>query len=78
MDHEPGVLIWVRPRLRRDGIFLVHHRLSDKDVAVLKNSNAVAENEVDSSVNVAFTIELAVGVGVQSVLVAFEAASVEK
>lgn len=64
VDHEPGILIRVGPRLGRDGVFLVQHRLSHEDVTILKNDDTVAENEVDGSVNVTFTVKLAVGVGV--------------
>lgn len=78
MDRDPGVLVGVRPALRGDRVFLVGHRLSGKDVAVLEDGGSIAEDEVDSAVDVAFAVELAEGVDVECVLVALEAASVER
>lgn len=77
MDNNAGVLIRVSPGLCRHGVDLVARWLSDVDVTVLKDGGGVAEDEVYGAVYVAVTVELALGVDVQGVLVAFEAAAVE-
>lgn len=62
MDDDACVLIWVSSTLCCDRVLLVTHRFSHVDVAVLKNGDGVAEDEVYGSVYVTFTVELALGV----------------
>ena len=64
MDGGSGVLIWVGPALSSDGVELVRHRKTRVDVAVLENHGGVAEDEVDSAVDVAVAVKLAEGVSV--------------
>ena len=52
-------------------------RATRKDLAVLEDGVAVAEDEIDGSVDVAFTVELSKGVGIKCVLVAFDTASIK-
>lgn len=77
MDHDARVLIRVGSALRCDGVLLAWHRLPDVDGAVLDDGGCVAEDEVDGAEDLAVAVELALGVDVESVLVAFEAAPVE-
>ena len=77
MDRDPGGLPRVASSLRSDEVRLLIHWFSDKNVTVLKDDGGVAEYEVDGAVNVTFSIELSERMGVESVLVAFEAASIE-
>ena len=77
VDDNSCVLVRIGPGLSRDGVTLAAHRLSDEDVAVLKNGDGVATDEVDGAVDVAVAVELALRVDVQGVLVALEAAAVE-
>ncbi|CAA6664802.1 unnamed protein product [Spirodela intermedia] len=77
VDGDASVLVGVRSALRRDGILLVAHRLPHEDVAVLEDCHSVAEDEVDGAVDVAVAVELALGVHVERVLIALEAAAVE-
>lgn len=77
MDGEASALIWVLSPLGRDGCLLIWERLPSEDLAVLKNGGAVAEDEVNGAVDVALPVELAEGVRVEGVLVAFDAAAVE-
>lgn len=60
-----------------DGVFLIGQSLPQVDIAVLDDGDSVAEDEVDGAIDVAVTVELAVGVDVEGVLVASEAAIVE-
>nr|GMD63433.1 Os01g0312600 [Ipomoea batatas] len=46
MDHDSGVLVWVASALSRDGVFLVGHRFSHENVAVLNHGRGVPEDEV--------------------------------
>lgn len=61
----------------RDGHLLVRKRLSGVDVAILEDGLAIAEDEVDGSVNVALAEELPERVSIKSVLVSLDAAAVE-
>lgn len=77
MDRDSGGLPWVVPSLGRYHVGLVLHGLSNEDLAVLDNRCSVAEDEVHRAIDVAVTIELALGVDEEGVLVGFEAAPVE-
>ena len=74
MDDDAGVLVRVFSPLRGDGVFLVDDRSPDVDVAVLEKRHCVAEDEVDGAVDVTVAVELALGVDVEGVLIALEAA----
>lgn len=63
--------------LGRNGDELVGQRLPGLDVAVLENDGRISENEVDGAGDVAVAIELAVGVGIESVLETVYQAPVE-
>lgn len=77
LDREPGALVRVFPALRRDGHLLKRQRDAGVYLAVLQDRGAVAEDEVDGAVDVAFTVELAERVRVEGVLVALHAAPEE-
>ncbi|RWW50514.1 hypothetical protein BHE74_00043207, partial [Ensete ventricosum] len=77
LDGDAGVLVRVFPPLRREDVLLVRQRLPGVEVAVLEHHRRVAEDEVDGAVDIAFSVELAEGVDVEGVLVAYEAAPVE-
>lgn len=77
VDREARVLVWVGLALRRDGVVLAPQRLARLDAAVLEYRGGVAEDEVDGARDGAVAVELAVGVGVEGVLVGVEAAAVE-
>ena len=77
MDDESGGFVWLVSAVCSDGGELVLHGLSDEDVGVLEDGGGVAEDEVDGAVDLTATVELAIGVGVESVLVSLEAASEE-
>ena len=70
-------LVRVCSSLRCYCVFLLGEGFSGVDHAVLEHRCGVAEDEVDGAVDVALFVELALGVGVESVLVALEAAAVE-
>lgn len=53
------------------------HRCPYENVAVLYDHRCIAEDEIDGAVDVTVSVELAKGVDVESVLVCFDAASVE-
>ena len=48
----------------RDRLLLLLERLPSHDVAALEHDRAITEDEVDSARDVAFAVELALGVGV--------------
>nr|GLL28105.1 hypothetical protein BHE74_00043207 [Ipomoea trifida] len=77
VDRNSGVLVRVGPALGRYGDLLLVHRFSCVYHAVLEDNGGVSEDEIDGSVDVTFLVELSLGVGVEGVLVAFEAAAVE-
>ena len=77
MYHNTRVFVRIRSSLGRDGVHLFGHVLSYVNVAILKNNNSVSEYEVHGTIDVAVAVELALGVNIESVLVAFEAASIE-
>ncbi|RHN43754.1 hypothetical protein MtrunA17_Chr8g0391301 [Medicago truncatula] len=64
MYYNSSVFIWICSSLCCYGVLLVAHWFSDKDVAVLKDSNGVTEDEIDCSIDVAVTVELTVGVNI--------------
>lgn len=76
MDDDAGVLVRIGSALGGDGVGLVAW-FAGEDVAVLENDGGIAEDEIDSAIYVAISIELAIGVDIEGVLVAFEAAPVE-
>lgn len=77
MDRNASVLVNIGFTLGRNGVELVSQRLPGLDVAVLENDGGVSEDEVDGAGDVAVAIELAVGVGVESVLETVDQALVE-
>lgn len=77
MDRKARVLIWVGPTLGRDCDLLLAHGPSCVDHAVLEDRSRVTEDEVHSAIDVAFFVELSLGVDVEGVLEAFEAAEIE-
>ncbi|KAB8106844.1 hypothetical protein EE612_041350, partial [Oryza sativa] len=78
LDGDAGVLVGVLPALRREHVLLVGVRAARVEVAVLEHDGGVAEDEVHRAVDVAVAVELAKRVRVQRVLVAREAAPVER
>jgi hypothetical protein len=69
-------LVRICPPLSGNGIGLVR-RVSCIDVTILKNNCSVAKYEVNSAINVTFSIELSLRMDIEGVLVSFEAALVE-
>jgi len=59
VDRDAGVLVRIGPTLSGDGVG-PGRRGSGVDVAVLQDHSCIAENEVNSSVNVTLAIELAI------------------
>lgn len=70
-------MIRVCPTLGRDHVLLATHRPLRIDHAILENHGCVSKDKVDGAVNVAFLVELAFGVDVESVLVPFESTVIE-
>lgn len=68
LDRNASVLIWVFLSLSSDGVELIGKRLPWLDVAVLEDHSSIAKYEVYGTCNVAFFVELAIGVGVKGVL----------
>lgn len=60
-----------------DGILLVREGLAGEDLAVLEDGGSIAKYEIDGAGDSAFAVELAEGVGIESVLVAVNAAAEE-
>lgn len=77
LDREPSALVWALSSLSRDGDLLEGEGGPSVDFAVLEDCCTIAEDEVDGAVDVALTVELAEGMGVECVLVALDAASEE-
>ncbi|PON63470.1 LOW QUALITY PROTEIN: hypothetical protein PanWU01x14_131340 [Parasponia andersonii] len=77
LDRSACVLVRVGSALSSYGVELAGERQPRIDVAVLDNNSSVAEYEVHGAVNVAFSVELSLGMSIQGVLVGFEAAAVE-
>lgn len=78
VDGGTGVLVRVSPALRRDGVLVAPVAgLPRVDVAVLEDGSGVAEDKVDGAVDVGVPVELAVGMGVEGVLVALDGATVD-
>lgn len=77
MDREAGVLNGLLSALGRDRVLLVGEAFAGKDLAVLEYDSSVPEHEVDGACDLAFAVELALGVGVESVLVPVKSATVE-
>lgn len=77
MDGEARVLDGLLAALGRDGVLLAREAPPGDDLAVLEDHGAVAEDEVDGARDVALAVELALGVGVEGVLVAVDGAAVE-
>lgn len=76
MDNNTRVLVLVGSSLGGDCVGLATWTTCE-NVAVLKNGSCVSEDKIDSSVNVAITVELAVGVNVECVLVTLKATLIE-
>lgn len=70
-------LVRIFSALGRDSDFLHRQGFPSEYLAILEYGGTVTEYEVDGAMNVAFAIELAEGVGIESVLVAFHAAPVK-
>lgn len=60
-----------------DGVLLVREGLPGQDLAVLKDGSSIAKDEIDGPGDSAFSVELAKGVGIESVLVSVDAAAEE-
>jgi len=78
VDGSARVLIWVGSSLCGDGVELATHWKARIDVTVLEHCRGVSEYEIYGAVDVAFPVELSQGMGVQCVLVSFEAAAVKR
>lgn len=76
MDRNARILVRVGSALGGDGVGFVGW-VTSVDVAVLEHNSSVAEYEVDSAINVTFSVELSIGVDVKGILVTFEATSIE-
>lgn len=77
MDHDSRVLIRVGSSLGCDGVLLVGHGSPCIYIAVLNNSSGVTKDEIYGTINVAFFVELTLGVDVEGVLISFKAATVK-
>ncbi|KAH7656436.1 hypothetical protein IHE45_18G074100 [Dioscorea alata] len=74
VEDEAGGFMRVDAAVGGDDGLLVGERAADDDDAVLDDGGGVAEDEVDGAGDDAAAVELAVGLSVESVLVAFHAA----
>lgn len=74
VEDDARRLLLVGAALRGDDVLLVVERLPHHDHAVLEDGGGVAEDEVDRAGDDAAAVELAVGLRVESVLVALEPA----
>jgi hypothetical protein len=77
LDDEASGLTRLVPSLSCDDALLVVQRLPDDQFAVLENSNSIAKDEVNCACDGAVTVELALGVGIEGVLVTIYLAIVE-
>ena len=69
-------MIWVGPALCGDGIGFVWG-ITCIYVAILQDHCSVTKYKVNRAIDVAFPIELSIGVDIEGVLEPFKAASVE-
>lgn len=76
MNGNACVLVRICSSLCCDCVHFVG-RVSRKDVTILEYGSRVTEYEVNCAVDVAFSVELSVGMDIECVLVAFKAASVK-
>lgn len=74
LDGDAGVLERVSPALGGDDVGLADEWSAGGDHAALEHDGCVAEYEVDSAVDVAVFVELALGVNEQGILVALKPA----
>lgn len=75
---EPGVLVGVAARLRREDVGLAGDGGAGDELARLEDGGGVAEDEVDGAGDGALAVELAERVRVERVLVALDAAPVRR
>lgn len=72
LQHDASGLALVGSALSRDDVLLIVKGLSEVEDAVLEDDGGVAEDEVDCTGDDAASVELAVGLDVESVLETFE------
>lgn len=77
MYNYAGVFIWVCPALCCDCVLLLAHWFSYVHITVLEDSSSVSEDEVYGAIDVTVSVELALGVDVECVLVTLETTLVE-
>lgn len=71
LEDQRRRLPHVHPALRRHDVLLVFQWLPEEEGAALEDCSTVAEDEVDGAGDEAVSVELAVGVCVERVLVPF-------
>ena len=76
-EGEAGEVVGVLAALSSDHVGLASAGAAGEDVAVLEDGEGAAEDEVDGAADVALAVELLRGVGVEGVLIALQAATVE-
>lgn len=77
LDDDAGVLVGVGAALGSNDVGLAVVGLAYEYVGVLDDGGRVAEDEVDGAEDVAFSVELPLGVDAEGVLVPLDAAAVE-
>lgn len=77
MDGDSCGLVWVGSSLGCHYVHLPDHWPPCVDHAILEYDCCVPEYEIYSAIDVAISVKLSLGVGVESVLVTFEATTVE-
>lgn len=77
MEDDPRGLSALRSALGGDDALLIFEGFPDDHLAVLEDGGCVAEDEIDGAGDGAVTVKLAVGVGVECILVAVHLAVVE-
>lgn len=77
MNRNACVLIRVDFALSCDGVLLAWHWFLGQYVAILENNCRVTEYEVYSAIDIAFSVELTIGVCVECVLVRVKFAAVK-
>lgn len=77
LDGDASILIWVSPTLGSDSVVLLFHGLPWLYGTVLEDCSSIAKNEINGAYNLALSIELTIGMRVESVLICIEGAAMK-
>jgi len=76
LNRSSCVLVWIFSSLGCHHVLLVTHGFSSRQVALLKHNGCVSEYEINGASHKGVSVKLSVGVGIESVLVSINPASV--